>query len=89
MLNAKLNLVERISQTYLAEDLVSKKNRILFKKGTYITRQLALEIQEKFNNEEIPLSEIEGVDSTIYARQLEITRNENLWKRFYVAIVKV
>ncbi|MXR57545.1 DNA-directed RNA polymerase subunit beta [Mycoplasma hyopneumoniae] len=89
MLNAKLNLVERISQTYLAEDLVSKKNKILFKKGTYITRQLALEIQEKFNNEEIPLSEIEGVDSTIYARQLEITRNENLWKRFYVAIVKV
>ncbi|MXR12515.1 DNA-directed RNA polymerase subunit beta [Mycoplasma flocculare] len=89
MLNAKLNLIDRISQTYLAENLVNKKNKTLFKKGTYITRKIAHEIQEKFNNSEIALSKIEGVDSTIYARQLQISRNKKLGERIYVAIVKV
>lgn len=89
MLNSKLNLIDRISQSYLAEDIVNKKNQTLYKKGTYITRKIALEIQEKFNNSEIELSKIEGVDSSIYARQLQISRNQNLGERIYVAIVKV
>ncbi|WP_341492544.1 DNA-directed RNA polymerase subunit beta [Mesomycoplasma ovipneumoniae] len=89
MLNSKLNLIDRISQTYLAEDLVNKEGEILYQKGLYISRSIAIEIQEKFNNSEFELSTIEGVDSTIYARQLQISRNERLGERIYVAIVKV
>ncbi|MBG0730957.1 DNA-directed RNA polymerase subunit beta [Mycoplasma sp. 'Moose RK'] len=89
MLNAKLNLVDRLTQTYLAEDLIDKNNKVLFKKQTYITRQIALEIQKKFDNSEIPLSKIDGIDSEVYGRQLQVSRNPKLGERIYVAIVKV
>lgn len=89
MLNSKLNLVDRITQTYLAENLVDLSGEILYQKETYITRKLALEIQARFDNGEFELTEIDGIDSSIYGRQLEINRNSDLAKYTKVVMVKV
>ncbi|WGI36310.1 DNA-directed RNA polymerase subunit beta [Mesomycoplasma lagogenitalium] len=87
MLNRKLNLVERILETYLAQDLVSVNGEVLFKKGTFITPKIALKIQRQFDNEILPTTEIPDITPEVYGKQLEA--HKNLINRNKVVMVKV
>ncbi|WP_033161036.1 DNA-directed RNA polymerase subunit beta [[Mycoplasma] collis] len=71
-LNKKLNLIERILETYLAEDLVNTNGEVLYKKGTFINSNLAREIQKQFEKGMIELVEIPDIDvNKVYGKQLE------------------
>ncbi|MGY6172308.1 DNA-directed RNA polymerase subunit beta [Candidatus Mycoplasma pogonae] len=88
MLNRKLNLIERITDTFLAEDLISAHNgEVVFKKGTYIDKHLAKEIQTAFNNEILASVDIPGVTADVYKKQLE--HHPELKDRIKVIMVKV
>ncbi|MBN3534582.1 DNA-directed RNA polymerase subunit beta [Mycoplasma procyoni] len=87
MLNRKLNLVERILETYLAQDLVTKQGEVLYAKGTLVTPKLAAEIQKQYDKGILPTVEIPEIDKEVYGRQLEV--NPELAKRTKVIMVRV
>ena len=88
MLNRKLNLVERLKGTWLAEDIVSKKGETLFKKNTKVDISLAREIQKAFDKKLVALTQIPDVDfEYIYADQGLV--EPKLLKETKVALVKV
>ncbi|WP_434336893.1 DNA-directed RNA polymerase subunit beta [Mesomycoplasma conjunctivae] len=89
MLNTKLNLIDRIIQTYLAEDLYDQDGQLLYAQGTFINREMALDIQSKFEDGTFPMSQIEGIDQSVYGNQLKISRNRDLAKRINIIQVKV
>ncbi|MCR8613110.1 MAG: DNA-directed RNA polymerase subunit beta [Mycoplasma sp.] len=85
MLNRKLNLVERLVDTYLAEDLKTAEAGVVrFKKDTYITFELAKEIQAAYENKELSLSKISDIKPEVYGKQLEETKK---LKHFRSAII--
>ncbi|KKB26943.1 DNA-directed RNA polymerase beta subunit [Mycoplasmopsis meleagridis] len=64
MLNKKLNLVDRISDTILAEELTIKNEKgekIVLEKGTDITHKLALLIQKNFDEGFLSSKDIPGI----------------------------
>ncbi|MCE6090695.1 DNA-directed RNA polymerase subunit beta [Mycoplasmopsis agalactiae] len=71
-LNKKLSLIDRITETYLGQDLEIKdeNGEVMFlEKGTFIEHKLALLIQENFNNGALKTTEIEGINPEIlYAK---------------------
>ncbi|AAT27767.1 DNA-directed RNA polymerase subunit beta [[Mycoplasma] mobile] len=91
MLNRKLSLVDRIIGTYLAEDLFSAKGtknaKLVFAKGTLITREIAEKIQDSFKNNIFNLIPIPDVSSDIYAAQLET--NPKLAERIRVISLNI
>lgn len=88
MLNHKLNLVDRISGTYLAEDL-KNKDEIFFTQGTYIDHSTALKIQELFDNGQLSSENIDGIKAeVVYAKLLEDEANNKDLKR-RVKIIKI
>jgi DNA-directed RNA polymerase subunit beta len=88
MLNMKLNLIERITGTILAEDLKNKKtNTVIFKKGTKIDKNIATNIQESFNTGILQSEKLKDITSNIYAKQLE--NNPILEKRVKIISVFV
>ncbi|MBU4690850.1 DNA-directed RNA polymerase subunit beta [Mycoplasma zalophi] len=93
-LNRKLNVIDRISNTYLAEDIHSAANEdgeieVLYKAGTFITPQMALDINEQFKNGEISLTRIPNVSELVYANQLELSGAMELAQRMNVAMVRI
>ncbi|WP_029513521.1 DNA-directed RNA polymerase subunit beta [Mycoplasmopsis primatum] len=72
MLNKKLNLVDRIAEKYLGQDLEIKDENgdiKLLTKGTFISPKLALLIQSNFNDGSIKTEEIKGIDpEVLYAK---------------------
>ncbi|MCP4336292.1 MAG: DNA-directed RNA polymerase subunit beta [Mycoplasma sp.] len=87
MLQRKLNLIDRINGTFLAEDLTTKKGEVLFKKGLIINFEKAKEIQEAFNTKKLESNIIKGITPKIYGAQLE--NNPKLKDRIKVISVKV
>ena len=87
LLNRKLNLVERINGTILAEDLKTSTGAVLFKKGTEITFDMAVEIQRNFEDKVFPRSTIKDISTDIYGSQLESF--PKLKKRNKIIIVNV
>ncbi|VEU77062.1 DNA-directed RNA polymerase subunit beta [Mycoplasmopsis columbina] len=89
MLNKKLNLVDRISETILAEDLKIKdengEEKIL-EKNTFITHKLALLIQHNFDKGFLPSKNIPGLKAeTVYGKLL--VNNPKLGKMIkYIAL---
>lgn len=73
MLNKKLNLIDRIANTYLAEDLKTSAGKTLFKKDLFITNEIATQIQEAFDSKQLKRSSIPSLDFNIYSKQLELT----------------
>ncbi len=72
MINKKLNLVERITGTILAEDLISKTTKkILFKKGMVITFDAAVEIQKAFDDKMLATFSLPGITPDVYGSQIE------------------
>ncbi len=71
-LNKKLSLIDRITETYLGQDLEIKDEngeQLFLEKGTFIEHKLALLIQNNFNNGTLKTTEIEGINPEIlYAK---------------------
>lgn len=86
-LNRKLNLIDRIENTILAEELVSKDGKVLYEAGTAIDFKLAVEIQEAFSKGILPLIEVPEISATLYGQQLE--KFPNLQNGIKVASVQV
>ena len=88
MLNRKLGLVDRLTECFLAEDLVSTTGHVLFKKNTEITLSMALEIQKAFDQKLIKWVQIPDIGPEIYGKQIETTA-KHLKKRLVVPVVSV
>ncbi|MBN0919220.1 DNA-directed RNA polymerase subunit beta [[Mycoplasma] gypis] len=93
-LNRKLNVIDRISNTFLARDLYSVENEdgeveILYEKGLFITPELALQINEDFKNKKISLTRIPEITEDVYANQLKVPANKDLYTRLYVSEVYI
>lgn len=79
MLNRKLSLFDRIITTYLAQDIVLKnvdptmEAKILYPKGTYITNDIAIEIQNAFKEGLIKNIDLKdyGITSDVYGKLLD------------------
>ena len=54
-LNRKLNVIERILNSYLADDIRSSRGEILYEKNTFITLDIAKKIHEEIKNGIIPM----------------------------------
>lgn len=85
MLNKKLNLVDRITEKYLGQNLTIKSddNEIIeLKRGHFIDHKLALLIQKNFDNGFLNSEIIDGIDTkVVYARLLEDPAYSSLKKR--------
>ncbi|QNM93597.1 DNA-directed RNA polymerase subunit beta [Mycoplasma sp. Pen4] len=88
MLNKKLSLVDRITNTYLAEDLKSKSGEILFPKKTEITIKIAKQIQEYFNEGICATEKIPGINPEMVYYKL-IQNNKALSKRTHIVKLRV
>ncbi|QKT05544.1 DNA-directed RNA polymerase subunit beta [Mycoplasma sp. OR1901] len=99
MLNKKLSLVDRITNTYLAEDIKDKDGLVLFDKGTFINLKIAKEIQSLYENKILKAEKIENIDPehvyhkiyrpeglNLYGQQVG---NPELKKRIKITKVKV
>ena len=86
-LNRKLNLVERITDTVLGENLKTNTGATLYKKGTFIDFEKAKAIQSDYDNGVLPLQIIKGISTDIYANELE--NNPKLKDKNKVVIVHV
>ncbi|MFL1037055.1 DNA-directed RNA polymerase subunit beta [Mycoplasmopsis synoviae] len=93
MLNNKLSLVERITNTYLAQKVVSHLGNT-FDVGTYVTYEIAKEIQESFeakakdNKSNLHLEKIPNInpDDVYYKINKD---NKSLNKRINIARIKI
>ncbi|WP_426461126.1 DNA-directed RNA polymerase subunit beta [Mycoplasma hafezii] len=88
MLNKKLSLLDRITNTYLAEDLKTKNNEVVFEKGTFIDFKIAKKIQEHFELGLFVSENIPGIDPEFVYHRL-INANKELKKRTKIIKVKV
>lgn len=59
LLNAKLNVYDRIIGTYLAKDLISKNGEVFLKSGAYIGSTKARIIKEGFEDGRLPLTKLQ------------------------------
>ncbi|WP_029906293.1 DNA-directed RNA polymerase subunit beta [Mycoplasmopsis opalescens] len=95
MLNRKLNLVDRISETILAQELtIINKNgeKETLEPGTQINHKLAVLIQKNFDNGTIPSEKIPGIDTKIvYGRLIKDadTKEKSLAKRDKIITLKI
>ena len=79
MLNRKLNLVERINGTYLAEDLFNEDGEVIFAKDQLIDLEMANKIQESFKVGILPLTRIPGIKvPNVYGSQVDDDKIEML-----------
>ncbi|MBN4089554.1 DNA-directed RNA polymerase subunit beta [Mycoplasma enhydrae] len=88
-LNRKLNIAERLSNSYLAENLIDKEGEVKYEKGLFITWEIARKIAEEFRLGILPLWKLPDVDASVYGAQLQIKGNEKLENRLYVPRVLI
>ncbi|MDJ1648517.1 DNA-directed RNA polymerase subunit beta [Mycoplasma phocimorsus] len=69
MINRKLNFVDRITNTYLAQDIIVEGEAI-YSKNTFITNRIALKIQKLFDTGKISLQNIPDIQPDVYGKQL-------------------
>lgn len=87
LINKKLNLVDRIENTILGQDLITNSGKVLYKEGTYIDFELAKEIQKQYNQGILPTISIPDISIDIYGRQIEF--NPTLAQRNQIIVLKV
>ncbi|VEU76128.1 DNA-directed RNA polymerase subunit beta [Mycoplasmopsis columboralis] len=88
MLNNKLSVVDRITHTYLAQDVKNKAGEVLYPKYTFVTINIAKEIAEGFKEGVLALETIPGIDVEHVYHKL-ITNNKTLAKRNKIVKIKV
>lgn len=86
-LNRKLNVIERILNSYLADDIRSSRGEILYEKNTFITLDIAKKIHEEIKNGIIPMWRLPDIDPSVYGNQLEVEGNEKLGTRLFVPAI--
>ncbi|AWX69727.1 DNA-directed RNA polymerase subunit beta [[Mycoplasma] anseris] len=86
-LNRKLNVIERISNSYLAEDIYASNGELMYEKNTFITFKMAKKIHDEFKQGSIPMWRLPDIDETAYGNQIELEGNETLASRLYVPCV--
>ncbi|MCK5945774.1 MAG: DNA-directed RNA polymerase subunit beta, partial [Mycoplasmataceae bacterium] len=87
MLNRKLNLVERLADTVLAEDLKTTDGNVLYKSGTVVDFELAKDIQNQFDSKVLKTKFVPDISYELYANALEL--NPKLKRRNKMIVVKV
>ncbi|PAK21080.1 DNA-directed RNA polymerase subunit beta [Mycoplasmopsis agassizii] len=90
IINRKLTLLDRITGTYLAEDLKTSKGAIIFEKGIKIDKQVAKDIQKAFSDGILPLSKLTketSLSDDVYARYGE--EDSELRRRVNVIKVRI
>ncbi|TPD98196.1 DNA-directed RNA polymerase subunit beta [Metamycoplasma equirhinis] len=75
-LNRKLNVKERIANSYLAENLYSEDGELLHEKNTFITWEIARKIHKEFEDGIIPMWHLPNIDENVYGSQVEPQENE-------------
>lgn len=86
-LNRKLNIIERIANSYLAEDIFSSEGELLYEKGMFITWNIARKIHDEFKQGIIPMWKLPDIDENAYGSQLEVEGNEQLASRIFVTSI--
>ncbi|UUD36769.1 DNA-directed RNA polymerase subunit beta [Mycoplasmopsis californica] len=76
MFNRKLNFVDRITDTYLGQDIWTfnedgTKDQKVYDKGMYIKKSTALKIQKLYDTGAIPLEQIPDIDESVYHKFLK------------------
>ncbi|MBU4690678.1 DNA-directed RNA polymerase subunit beta [Mycoplasma sp. ES3157-GEN-MYC] len=93
MLNIKLNLVDRISGTILAQPLTIQNKdgeEINLEIGETITHKLAVLIQWNFNNGKLPSEKLKCIKpEVVYAKLLNDPANSSLKRRDKIISIKV
>lgn len=88
-LNRKLNVIDRILNTYLADNIYSYDGSLLYEKGTFITLDIAKQIHEDYKNRLIPMWRLPNIDATVYGNQIDLEGNEELGNRLYVPAINI
>lgn len=88
-LNRKLNIAERLVNTYLAENIISMEGEVKYQKGLLITWEIARKIAEEFRLGILPLWKLPDVEGSVYGSQLDVPGNEKLALRLSVPRVWV
>ncbi|WP_406614263.1 DNA-directed RNA polymerase subunit beta [Mycoplasma corogypsi] len=89
MLNLKLSVLDRIVNTYLAED-VKVANGKIYPKGTHIDHKIAKEIHDAMLSGDIHSKTIPSIDPKLVYFDLNVKNNEkNLEKRVKYVAIKV
>ncbi|CAM9103931.1 DNA-directed RNA polymerase subunit beta [Mycoplasma marinum] len=86
MINRKLNLVERLRNSILAEDVKTTTGKVLFAAGTPLSNEDAIEIQKALNSGMIETVGIPNITPEVYG--VQINDNPELAERTKIAIVK-
>ncbi len=68
-INEKLNLMNRINNNVLADDILDNKGNILFSKDTLITDKIALAIYKAFFTKKAPLTTLHDLNLNLYGSQ--------------------
>ncbi|WP_128008436.1 DNA-directed RNA polymerase subunit beta [Mycoplasma sp. ATU-Cv-508] len=87
LINKKLNLVDRLEGTILAQDLATVSGKVLYKTGTPIDFKLAKEIQSQFDEGVLPTVDIPEISTDVYGKQVDFY--PNLLKRNQIIVVQV
>ncbi|WP_438341261.1 DNA-directed RNA polymerase subunit beta [Mycoplasma sp. 3341] len=91
-INRKLSVIDRIVNSYLAQDLIKTDEdgvvSVVYKKGTFITPDLATKINDDFKNGNIDLTRLPDISETIYANQLS-TPTKSLANKLNVSMVRI
>ncbi|ACF07128.1 DNA-directed RNA polymerase subunit beta [Metamycoplasma arthritidis] len=82
-LNRKLNVIERIANSYLAEDLLTKTGEVKYEKDTFITWDIAKQIHADFEEGILAMWRLPDIDKEAYGSQIDNPGNESLETRLY------
>ncbi|PZW01589.1 DNA-directed RNA polymerase subunit beta [Metamycoplasma auris] len=88
-LNRKLDIGERLVNTYLAEDLLDRDGVVRYNRGLLINWDIARKIAEEFRLGILPLWKLPDATPLMYGNQIEVKGNENLANRLSVSRVFV
>ncbi|AXE60912.1 DNA-directed RNA polymerase subunit beta [[Mycoplasma] phocae] len=88
-LNRKLNVMERIVNSYLAENIYSNEGELLYEKGLFITWEIARKIHNEFSLGIIPMWKLPDISERVYESQLDLPGNSNLYNRLYVTSILI
>ncbi|WP_412031412.1 DNA-directed RNA polymerase subunit beta [Metamycoplasma buccale] len=88
-LNRKLNVMERIANSYLAQDIFSINGDLLYQKNEFIDWEKARKIHEEFKQGIIPMKRLPDINEDAYGNQLDVIGNEKLANRLYVPAIEI
>lgn len=87
-LNRKLNIANRLKNRYLAESILDKNGKILFKDKTYMNNEKIIQLEEHINKKNVALVKLQGIDNSVYGLNLNgkptTNRDKVMWAKVYL-----